>query len=54
MQTMNQALFSLYHRKLISLDDAMARSPERDELRQMVANPAALLKRPQSGPTKMT
>ena len=45
MQTMNQALFMLYHKKLISLDDAISRSSEPDELKQMVANPASVLKR---------
>jgi twitching motility protein PilT len=53
MQTMNQSLFDLYHRKLISLDDAMARSSEKDELRQMIANPAGALKRSHGGPQKM-
>jgi len=54
MQTMNQSLFDLFHRKLISLDDALARSSEKDELRQMIANPAAASKRHSSGPQKMT
>jgi len=36
MQTMNQSLFSLVSRRLISLEDAMGRSPEPDELRQMM------------------
>jgi twitching motility protein PilT len=35
MQTMNQALLSLYERHLISLEDAMERSYNPDELRQM-------------------
>ncbi len=38
MQTMNQSLFSLYKRGLITLDDAIGRSPEPDELKQMLAN----------------
>ncbi|MCD6525737.1 MAG: PilT/PilU family type 4a pilus ATPase [Desulfuromonas sp.] len=54
MQTMNQSLFTLFHRKLISLEDAMIRSPEKDELRQMIANPESSLRRPQGGPKKMT
>ena len=37
MQTMNQSLFSLYQRGLITLKDAMARSPNLEEFRQMVA-----------------
>jgi twitching motility protein PilT len=45
MQTMNQCLFMLYHKKLIGLDTAMARSSDPDELKQMVANPAAVLRR---------
>ena len=54
MQTMNQSLFDLYHRKLISLDTAMARSSEKDELRQMIANPSAAVRRTHGGPQKMT
>jgi twitching motility protein PilT len=38
MQTMNQSLFSLYQRRVISLDDAMGRSSEPDELKQMLAS----------------
>lgn len=45
MQTMNQSLFMLSHRKLISVDTALTRSPEPDELKQMMANPASVLKR---------
>lgn len=45
MQTLNQSLFMLYHKKLISLEDALLRSPEVDELKQMIANPASVLKR---------
>ncbi|MEZ4484975.1 MAG: PilT/PilU family type 4a pilus ATPase [Syntrophotaleaceae bacterium] len=45
MQTMNQALFMLYHKKLISLENALLRSSEPDELKQMIANPASVLKR---------
>jgi twitching motility protein PilT len=36
MQTLNQSLFSLYARRLISLEEAMGRSLEPDELRMMV------------------
>jgi twitching motility protein PilT len=39
MQTMNQSLFNLFSRKLISLDDALGRSMDPDELRQMMASP---------------
>ncbi len=45
MQTLNQALFMLLHRKQISMEVAMSRSPEPDELKQMIANPQAVLKR---------
>ncbi|OGR31006.1 MAG: type IV pili twitching motility protein PilT [Desulfuromonadales bacterium GWD2_61_12] len=51
MQTMNQALFMLYHKKTITMDAALARSSDPDELRQMMANPNAVLsKRPQAIP----
>ena len=53
MQTMNQSLFDLYHRKMISLDSAMARSGEKDELRQMIANPSAAIKRFKGGPKNL-
>jgi twitching motility protein PilT len=45
MQTMNQCLFSLYHKQVITLEDAMARSPDTEELKEMVANPQAALRR---------
>ncbi len=45
MQTLNQSLFMLYHKKLISLENALLRSSEPDELKQMIANPAAVLRR---------
>jgi len=45
MQTMNQSLFMLAHRKMISIETALLRSPEPEELKQMMANPAAILKR---------
>ena len=38
MQTMNQCLIGLYLRREISLEDALGRSPEPDEFKQMVAN----------------
>jgi twitching motility protein PilT len=43
MQTMNQSLFSLYSRRFISLEEAMGRSSEPDELRLMIEgkSPAA-------------
>jgi len=36
MQTMNQSLFNLHQRRLITLDDALGRSTDPDELRQML------------------
>ncbi|MEZ4227462.1 MAG: type IV pilus twitching motility protein PilT [Polyangiaceae bacterium] len=36
MQTLNQALYSLFSRRLISLEEAMGRSAEPDELRNMI------------------
>ncbi len=41
MQTMNQSLFSLYQKKLISLDDAMIYSTDLEELKQMLQNSSA-------------
>ena len=46
MQTLNQALFMLYHKKLVTMEMALSRSSEPDELKQMIANPAAVLRRP--------
>lgn len=40
MQTMNQSLYSLFSRRLITLDDAMGRTSDPDELRQMINNPS--------------
>jgi len=45
MQTMNQSLFTLYHKKIISMDDAMGRSPDTEEFKAMVANPQSVTKR---------
>ncbi|MFO7812856.1 MAG: PilT/PilU family type 4a pilus ATPase [Pelovirga sp.] len=45
MQTMNQSLFLLAHSRQISQDDAMTRSHDQDELRQIFANPQAVLSR---------
>lgn len=40
MQTMNQSLLSLYEQGLITLNDAMARSPNLEEFRQMLGESA--------------
>jgi len=45
MQTMNQSLFMLYHHKKISMEMALSRSSDPDELKQMIANPNSVLKR---------
>ncbi len=37
MQTMNQSLASLVQRRLISLDDALGRSPDDEELNQLIS-----------------
>lgn len=41
MQTMNQSLLSLFLKRLITQDEAIGRSQEPDELRQMMANAGA-------------
>ncbi|HHD12042.1 MAG TPA: type IV pilus twitching motility protein PilT [Deltaproteobacteria bacterium] len=38
MQTMNQSLMTLCSRKLITIEEAFGRSPEPDELKQMLVN----------------
>jgi twitching motility protein PilT len=48
MQTLNQSLFMLAHSRKITQEDAMSRSPDIEELRQMFANPSAILKRQQA------
>jgi len=49
MQTLNQSLFLLAHSRQISQEDAMMRSPDIDELKQMFANPNAVLRRNKPG-----
>ncbi len=41
MQTMNQSLASLCQRRMVSLEDAMGRSPDVDELRNIIAQGGA-------------
>ncbi|QEM68219.1 type IV pilus twitching motility protein PilT [Geobacter sp. FeAm09] len=43
MQTMNQSLLSLYQKRLISLEEALGRSQDPEELKQMINNPSASL-----------
>jgi twitching motility protein PilT len=42
MQTFNQALASLYHKRQISLDIAMQRSSNQDELRELIERGSGL------------
>jgi twitching motility protein PilT len=37
MQTMNQSLASLYLRRMISMEDALGRSSDSEELKQLIA-----------------
>jgi twitching motility protein PilT len=39
MQTMNQSLASLVQRRLITMDDAIGRSSDEQELRQLIPQP---------------
>jgi twitching motility protein PilT len=41
MQTMNQSLYSLYSRRFISLEEAMGRSSDQEELRMMIEGKSA-------------
>jgi twitching motility protein PilT len=43
MQTMNQSLATLYQKRLITLDQALAASSLRDELEQMIARGAGVV-----------
>jgi twitching motility protein PilT len=45
MQTMNQSLFFLWQRRIISFDDAMSRSSDPDELKQMMGGAMKGLKK---------
>jgi twitching motility protein PilT len=40
MQTMNQSLASLYGRRMVSLEDAMGRSSDGEELRNLIGQPS--------------
>ena len=42
MQTFNQSLATLYHRKLISIENALARSSSPDELQELINRGAGL------------
>jgi len=45
MQTMNQSLHTLFRKRLISLDEALGRSQDTEELKKMISNPAAAMQR---------
>ena len=45
MQTLTQSLFMLYHNKQVSMEMALLRASDPDELKQMIANPASALRR---------
>ena len=48
MQTMNQSLFHLFQKRMISLEEALGRSQDPEELKQMISNPASgMQRRPQ-------
>lgn len=49
MQTMNQSLYNLYQKRFISMDDALGRSQDPEELKQMLSNPAAGMQRRPAG-----
>jgi len=51
MQTFNQALATCYFQKQITLETAMARSSNTDELQEMINRGASLLNRPSAGTT---
>jgi twitching motility protein PilT len=42
MQTMNQSLFSLYSRRLITKEEALNRSQEPDEMEMMIRTGVAV------------
>ena len=52
MQTLNQSLYSLYHRRLISQEEAMGRSLEPEELRMMMEGRTAMQVMPGAGVTQ--
>jgi len=52
MITMNQSLFSLMHRRVIKTEDGLLRSPEPDELKQMMSVGGAAGMMPRRPPAK--
>jgi twitching motility protein PilT len=53
MQTFNQSLATAYYQKQITLEVAMARSSNQDELTEMISRGANLLNRPTTAATTM-
>jgi Tfp pilus assembly ATPase PilU len=51
MQTFNQSLATAYFQKLITLETAMARSSNTDELQEMINRGATLVNRPTAAGT---
>jgi twitching motility protein PilT len=51
MQTLNQSLADLYQRRLVTMEDALHRSSDPDELSNLIANPNALAGRRRSTAT---
>ena len=49
MQTFNQSLATAYFQKQISMETAVARSSNVDELQEMISRGASLLNRPAAG-----
>jgi twitching motility protein PilT len=45
MQTMNQSLYALFAKRLISLEEALGRTSDPDELKQMISNPTGGMQR---------
>ena len=52
MVTMNQSLYNLYSRRLITMEDAIARSSDPDEIRQMISNGGVVAAPGQAGPKR--
>jgi twitching motility protein PilT len=42
MQTLNQSLYTLFQKRMITLEDAIGRSSNPEELKQMLVNAGAL------------
>jgi twitching motility protein PilT len=46
MQTLNQCLFALFTKRIISLEEALGRSTEPEELKQMLAAGGGMMNQP--------